>query len=544
MSGRARILFFAILALAVVAAYGSSLQGAFVLDDRRVLVESTALSMDRLSLESVKRLVFESRSADRPVANATFALNHYAFGPSRAAYRAVNVLLHLVNAALVFFLVSRVFRLGMGEADALWLSGPTALLWAVHPVHPQAVTYIVQRMTLLGALFILLAMLSGIRWLEREGSGSGRWGVLAGAFCLLGLFSKQIAIVAPGLIALYALSSGQAGRGGRLSARAALVGAAIATVLLAAAYFGYMELLAANAGGPRAAATGSGFDRYGFGPLERVMTEWRVTWFYAGLILWPSPGRIAFDHDFTVSSSLLSPPETILALAGILGALAAAFALRYRLRPVAFLIAWFLANLALESSPLPLDLVAEYRAYLPSLAVIGLVLYAAYAACARIPRGRWAYAAIVVLALAVSTGWTRTVNARYVSERALWEDVLSKSPGCARGWLTLGRLDFFEGKARDAVPKLREAVRLDAKSASARVTLGNVLAEIGERDQAEAVYLEALGASPGDPALHYNLAVLYRELGREGDALRQFGIFKTLSSGTTYRSLGAGDMGR
>ncbi len=114
-------------------------------------------------------------------------------------------------------------------------------------------------------------------------------------------------------------------------------------------------------------ATSSVFDysHRDFSLWQRLLTESRVVVSYLSLLLDPRPSRLSLTHDVSVSRSLLDPPTTLLAICFLVGLLGFALASSRRHRVASFAALWFFANLALESSVIPLELMYEHRLYLP-----------------------------------------------------------------------------------------------------------------------------------------------------------------------------------
>ena len=102
-----------------------------------------------------------------------------------------------------------------------------------------------------------------------------------------------------------------------------------------------------------------------FSLTERLLTELRVIFHYISLLLFPLPQRLNLDYDFIVSTSIFNPPQTILALIGIcfLCFLPVIYFRHNRL--IAYAVFWFLGNLFIESSFIPLEIIFEHRLYLP-----------------------------------------------------------------------------------------------------------------------------------------------------------------------------------
>src|SRR4030067_1198502 len=129
--------------------YSNTFTAAFQFDDLPIIVENAQLR----DLNNLPQIL----AGQRGLTMATFAINYALGGGDTTGYHAVNLAIHIINAALAYLLLLYTLRLtGSGEATARRLSALIALLFAAHPVQTQAVTYIVQRMESLTSLFSLL----------------------------------------------------------------------------------------------------------------------------------------------------------------------------------------------------------------------------------------------------------------------------------------------------------------------------------------------------------------------------------------------------
>ena len=152
--------------------YADTLRAPLVADDVPNIANNPSIRWQELSWENLRRAALESPTR-RPVANWSFALNYYFGGLGMRGYRGVNVAIHAVNGLLVFALALTLYRRTLVlRAGPAWLAdthtrtavaGFAALLFVAHPLQIQSVTYLVQRMNALAALFSLLALLAYLR---------------------------------------------------------------------------------------------------------------------------------------------------------------------------------------------------------------------------------------------------------------------------------------------------------------------------------------------------------------------------------------------
>jgi tetratricopeptide (TPR) repeat protein len=495
------------LALACLAAYGNSFQAAFQFDDAANIVRNPTLRWTELSLANLLAVVRGSPNW-RPVANLSFALNHYLWGTRVEAYHAVNLLVHFANGLLVYALARAAYaRLaerpepgGVPAAprarDALALLA--ALLFALHPLQTQAVTFVVQRMTSLATLFYLSALGLALRGLR----GPSRAGSLALALLcgLLALGSKQFAVTLPYAIWL-TLVCFERERSRALARRAHWILAAWTVALLGAWLLIFW--------GPE-----WGYRKRDFDLGERLLTQLRVVSFYLSLIAWPAPGRLSVDHAFAPSRGLLDPPSTLASLILLAALLGLALAAARRRQLAGFGLLWLFLHLAPESSILPLEMAHEHRNYLPlvgpCLAAPPLVSHA----LRRLRAGWWLSLAAALLPLVALGAATHVRNRAWRDGESLWSDALAKNPGSTRALHNLGVALADQGRHEEAIARFAQALRLDPGLSAAHRGIGASELRRGRPEAALPHLLEAVRLRPGDAQAQGILGEAQLALGR------------------------------
>ncbi|ABW68223.1 tetratricopeptide repeat protein [Desulfosudis oleivorans] len=518
-----------LLAAAGVVLYSNSLTAPFVFDDLPNIFENPHIRITRLSFPDLADAA--TVGTRRPVASLTFALNYYVHGYNVAGYHVVNIAIHILTGFLMFLVVRQTLGLTGNEKKEL-IAALAALVWLVNPVHTQAVTYIVQRMTALATLFFLFALYLYIKGRLRQRTGRPL-GILFFALCglsgILAVLSKQIAATLPFFVLVYEWYFFQDLDRAWVKQQAKWIGGAVVIIgALAAIYLGASPIEKIMAM----------YDSQGFTMGQRLLTEPRVIFLYLSLLFFPHPGRLNLDYDFPISVSLVDPVTTLVSILGLIGLVAAAFVTAKRKRLVSFAIVWFLGNLAIESSFLGLALVFEHRTYLPSVFVVAALAWAAVTYIRPRP-----LAIGFLCALTLLWGfWTYQRNAIWADEVALWQDVTEKSPNLARPWNNLGlalrtaglseeALTAFNtaltldphytearnnlgvlyqhtGKTQKAVQCFENVIKLNPGFAPGYLNMGKVLLDMDRPDQAEPFFQKALTLAPETEAVHYNLGLV------------------------------------
>lgn len=456
-----------LLIVLTYALYSPGISGSFIFDDYPNLG-----GLDKVkSLTDLRGLVDYlstpvAGALGRPISLLSFALQQYSWrGGEPADFIQLNILLHLINGCLLFWLAVLLLRRlpQIPPAHQGLLALATTAIWITHPINTSSVLYVVQRMNELAVLFTLVGLLcaaKGAELLQRSPLPDRRPLFLLylafGLALVLAVFSKENGI----LLCIYALIIGHFFYRETPGAlwRWWRYGYLIAPLVVLAAYF--------MASAERLIFEYSTRD-YSMG--ERLLSEARVLFNYLGKLFLPRPGEfgIYFD-DYPKSSGLLTPATTLLALGGWMAAIAAAIRWRngaYWL--FSFAVMWYLGGHLLESSFLPLELYFEHRNYLAAFgplfgAVVGLyLLFARY-------QPEWRVKAVVLVGLAFLAATVVTT----VGEVRIWGNKQTAS------------LLWKEEK-----PHSRRAV------AEAAITYVN----IGRYDKAVDIYRSMADNDPSDP---------------------------------------------
>ena len=261
------------------------------------------------------------------------------------------------------------------------------------------------------------------------------WLLACGVFFGLGLLSKENAVLLPLYLAVIELCLWrQAGTTpqpdpGRRAATWFFVVTLLAPLLVGLALFAWRPGLLLDGYASRPFTLG-----------QRLLTESRVLWFYVGLILLPTPARLGLYHDdIPVSTGLLEPWTTLLALDGWLVVLMAAALLRRRAPVFTFGVLWFLAGHALESTLVPLEIAHEHRNYLPGFGLLFAAVYGVARFAHHTRRGRL-YGALGMAAVAAFAFGTFGRAASWHSEDTIIEALYRHHPQSASAQQMMGEL--------------------------------------------------------------------------------------------------------
>ncbi len=468
--------------LAAALLFARTLSFDLVWDDP-LLLERVRSAVAQGGLPGLLRAEFrlgesEAMGYYRPVVLVSLWLDAHLPGPPAFGHHLTNVLLHALNAVLVYLLLGRVFT----TRTAALVGG---LVFAAHPVHVESVAFVSGRTDLWATLFALLAALC---WHHDRPPSSRRLPLrLCGAFALcLAALAKEVALLLP--LVLLAWHAAELPR--RQEDSPSRPPLAVWLVLWGLAA-GAVVLVRRFAGVPWGIGeTGRLLDPSALTVGAALLDLERLTTYYRLLVLpWPLN---AFYTGDQVAFTPLSLAATALFLGGCL-----ALAVGGRGRPGLKAFAWTLGFLlpVLGLVPISGAVIAERFLYLPS---IGLSVLAA-AAAERLPRGRTPQCAgtgafLLLIALLGMATFSRSGVWR--DRLSLYSDLVRTTPRYPSAYYNLGNAYSDLGRHREAAATYRQALLLNPRDAEAAIWLGVAHQELGELSEAIVAYRRAVEISP------------------------------------------------
>ncbi|MCD6308767.1 MAG: tetratricopeptide repeat protein, partial [Candidatus Latescibacteria bacterium] len=504
-----------IVALCVLA-YSNSFTCSFQFDDFHYIVENRALH-DIGDIGAIWNFLDR-----RFIGNLTFALNYSLHGVNVVGYHVVNLLVHIGAALFVRWLALLIFstpvmrnRKISGRKELLSLA--CGLIFAVHPLQTQAVTYIVQRLASLAAFFYLGSICLYLKARLTQSRGKILFFSGSAVLGLLGLLTKEIVFTLPFAVILceiYFFSNGLKPFLGTLFAKKRLVFLlpVIAFLLILPAMMSFRLHLITM-------ATES--DRYPDPELTAgtyLMTQFRVVVEYIRLLFVPVGQNV--DHDLPAATGFFEPRIFIsfLILASIITAAALLFR---RFRIISFGIMWFFLTLSVESSIKPLhNVMFEHRLYLPMAGFVLVFTALIY----HLLMKRNTTAAVGVLLAVIAAFSVLTVRRNFVwrTEISLWRDAVRKSPEKHRPYNNLGASYLREGNFSEAEPLFRKTLEINPSYPNAYYNLGSIAMKEGRKRDAEAFFWRAIKLYSGYFDAHHDLGLLLLDRGDFEGAVKCF----------------------
>ena len=502
---------FLLVAIIVISCYCNSMNVSWHFDDPPNITTNYILHIDNLLPKTIWSTFFakpfDEGQLYRPVANLSFAINWYLGQSNPFGYHLVNLAIHILTSIFLLKTILLLLRTDLSaeknpNKDILFIAVFSATLWAINPIQTQAVTYIVQRMASMTAMFFIFALYN---YLQARLSSTPRQSVrhylLCSVFFFLALGCKENAITLLPSLLLVEFIFFNPRQSHSLRSFVSFLGTVNICLIIGGVYYildqGYLQ---------------SFFSPIGSRPFslaERLMTQPSILLFYLSLIFYPSPARLSIDHSFPLSTSLFHPWTTLPAILVTATIIVFAFRQRKKFPYASFAILFFFINHLVESTIIPLEMIFEHRNYLPSFF---LFLPLAAGAETLLTRFRQSsgqlcnvtIASLTILLIIIGIG-TYSRNATWATEESLWADTLNKAPDNARPFAKLGEIYGWQKERspenfQTAIALFHKALEKESPRTSFESAvfgnIGKVYRNYGMLDEAIVYFNKSLSLNP------------------------------------------------
>ena len=492
-----------LITLLSCAVYLNSLGGEFVWDDVAQVRENPFITdLGNLphffSVNLGKYTAFPGFSPYyRPLFLVSYALDYRIWGLNPFGYHLTNVFLHSLCSLLVYVIAVKLLE----DVTAAFIAGT---IFAVHPIHAEAVAWIAGRADLLAAVFVFASFYLYVTFRESGNKWRLAFSLLSCAFSFL---SKEAAISLPLLIVAYAFLGGER----RQKAEPAILWPVL-FIVIAGLYFVLRTLVmgAIVLGHPDAPAINIGR----FYPTIQALVE------YLRLFLLPVGLKVLYFIPIRAS---LSIPEIVLSVS-IVCLLSMALLIAYsRDGKLFFGLLWFFISIVPVLGAAGLVLMADRYLYIPSLGLClaSGVLLSRLSKLAVATRYNQALIATLLVLFFLTTARRNTV---WKNEFIYFKQAVEDAPTFAMSRNNLGKWYLDNKMQQQAVALFKKAVELDPSYSFALVNLGNAYLQMNQYDDAIAAFRKAMSTSPRFADAYYNLGNAYREMARLEEAVKQWEI--------------------
>ena len=513
-----------LICLSVYAAYLNTLPNPFIFDDRHTITENKYIkhleTIPKLFTDKVTSLPI-TKGMWRPLLMLSFASNYFISGLSPHGYHLINILLHFLNAVLLYLLLETFLKeLSFGRRLGL------TLIFCLHPINTEAVTYISSRSVTMCAFFILSGFYCYVRWRHDRRT---RFFLLSLASYIFALMTKEIALILPMLIITYEFIYNK----NFWEERKEIILGFLPFLLITLGYIFMIKLIFDEVFGLFAKAKSALATR---SYSSNILTQGAVSFFYLYLFFYPF--NLCVDHNFPIISSLKNPLGAI-PLVLIIILILTALSLRKRLPLIALSIFWYLICLLPQFYGRLNIVAAEHHPYLAYFSVYFILAYLLLKLKIKKEFSRLLFIFILGLFFIL----TIIRNLEWGSEYTLWKAELKNNPDSEIAKGSLGLYLINRGFDEEGERYLRQAInskkgiasqpsilnlasyyaktlnqpqkalellnqykdqisRLDLRHLT---TLGIIYAKIGQKEEAKKTWEKALRIYPEHPEIKSNL---------------------------------------
>jgi len=544
----------------ILLAYSNTLNAPFIFDDVDNISNNWTIRWQTISWENFQNIL-KSLNGKRPISLITLGINYYFDGYNVFWYHITNLVIHIINSLLLFFIIKEILQLYCSSSNKYLrdlennknklIALFSMSLWALNPIQIYSVTYTIQRMNSLSAMFSLIAIFIyiKIRTMSFDNKKLHFFMVISCFIMLLSVaslavLSKQNAILLPFFIILIEIFFIQKFKilcfKNLLNNKIQTMLITISVLIILGIVIGFIYYNTATNPWKHILSLYHGRD---FSPKERLLTQPRIVLYYLSLIFYPSPDRLTFLVNIPKSTSFLVPITTIYAIIFHFSIIifSLIFAKKYPI--LSFSILWFYIGHILESTIIPLELVYIHRNYLPSMFLFLPIIWGLYHCSYKkvIIFEKYKYVIIIFLSgsILLFTTWTYQYNKIWSTEVSFWADNVKKSPKLGRPHANYGialfkagrikeahteydltlkikpndtRTHYNKGVAYEAEKKYEKALYSYSKAlrankifADAWCNQGNVLIELGDLDNGLNCLYQAWELQPFDTHTNYSL---------------------------------------
>ncbi len=559
--------------------YAQTLDSPWHMDDYHNIKDNLKIQMNTLDLSSIKASLYATPDFEntlyRPVSNLSFALNWFWGKDDVKGYHVVNIAIHMVTAFLLYLTLIQLLQTpnaGKWDQDSLYfIALLSSIFWAIHPIQIQAVTYIVQRMAALAALFYIMGILCFLK-ARMTCSPAQRtiFTVLCTMSFALGLGSKNNAILLPVFLLLieFVFFRDLSSKSFQKKAVVVIITAALLIAVAGVLLFfekGLSQIL----------------DPYKVKPFsmgQRLLTQPTVLLFYLSQIFYPIAHRFSIAHDVTYATSLFQPWYTFFSISIVIFLIGLALFRICKTPILSFAILFYFGNHVVESTFLPLEMIFEHRNYLPSFFLfvpVSMGLKNMLNHYRVIKKSMYYLLLCFTCAILIGIGFSTYIrNWDWRSTQSLWQDAADKAPKLARPLHNLAwghyepagqiekALELFQkalnlkddqaynkavlhgnlariyySKLKDydkAVGHARKSVEIQPNFLPAQMILNFSLAKLGQYEDALSNLYHLLETHQSEPEIHSLIAAILVKISKYDLAILHFQQCLRLDTGNLF----------
>ncbi len=472
--------------------YGQSFGFGFVFDDDQFIVNNPYIH----NLSKVHEIE-QALPLTRLVGIYTFALNYHFHGLNPTGYHLFNVVLHLVVTGLVWALANLLFKIVGKEPKQLPFF--MALLFLVHPLQTQAVTYISQRFESLATLFYLTTIYCYLSArISKDMLSKVILFLIAAVSAFLGIMTKEVAITIPLMLLACEWILLPSKNPSAKSSRNLMISVGGVLFLLV-----FLKLLRSGFNMFITALPSQSHDGDTIVLGNYLLTQMRVFLTFVRLFFVPYPQNV--DYDYPLSVSIIDPLLTLVGAGLVSFLILAMIRIRHKWPLISFGLAWVLITFSINLAPRA-NVIWEHKFYLMSFGF----LIATVSVLANLIHKR---SSLIFIVCAVTAGFTFLSFQRnhiWQNDFTLWEDGIKRSPNKVRVYVDLAKAKGTHGQLQQAITLLTQKLSVTPNHYGSLMARAGLQYRLGNYDLATEDLRQAVIVRPNFIDF-YKLSLIYSE---------------------------------
>jgi protein O-mannosyl-transferase len=507
------VIGLAVIILLGIIIYSNCFNCSFHFDDYQNIVNNTKIR----NLSDIK--AWWNFIPNRPLGVMTFVLNYHFNQLDVRYYHFVNLIIHLFNACLIWWLSLMIFSSPVmkdhpvskhKKVIALFI----ALLFVSHPLATQSVTYIVQRFASMVAMFYLLSLALYMKARLTDKNNKAKYLLFAGALvsAIIAMLTKENSFTLPFAVILtefFFLKTKKLSVNFRDYRIILLIAMILGTIIVIFFKFSFsiFDTILPTQG-----------HTFTITPINYLFTQFTVILKYIQLLFLPI--NQSLDYDFRISNNFFEI-RTLLSFVVLLALFILGIFFYKKQRVISFGIFWFFLTMAIESSIVPsTNVIFEHRTYLPSFGFFLILAWCIFL----LPWNKYKYVIVSLLMIIIGANSVLTFqrNKVWKDEISLWNDIVDKNPDLTRALSNRGIAFASTGQFDKALVDFSKVIGIDPNSATAYNNRGMVYGNLRMWDKALADYIRAIEIDPKYATAYNNRGMAYGNLGQLDKALADF----------------------
>ncbi len=480
------------IAIIIFVVFSPALTADFInFDDIQYVTDNPYIR--NITIQNLKTILLTDLNGTgnyHPLTFLSFAADYFISGSKPWGYHLTNIIFHLFNTILVYYLVF-IICTRIKKKNKVLISIITALFFGIHPMHVESVAWVSGRKDLLYTFFYLFSILCYLQYLDRS---KGKFYIISIIFFLFSLLSKAMAVTLPVILLLIDYLLNRKLRDKKILTEKI-------PYFFFSFLFGMIAVLTQKSGGATEIIKNNFLDQMVFASYGFTQYVIRIIYPFHLSPYYPYPERTNGTISWPYYLCFITIIITCLLLAYLTG--------RKKDKKVTFGLLFFIINLALVLQIVPVGsaVMADRYTYLSSIGLFFILGIGVALLVEKFPKQKIFYLVILVSYITVLSVKAHDRCFTWKNSTSFWEDVNAKFPRFAPALNNLGIINETKGNKGEAITFYTKAMEADPEFANAVFNRGTLYGKTGQFSKAIPDLDKAIKLAPGFVKAYTNRAI-------------------------------------